>query len=230
MIQPKLVGQKAPAIKYDILTALGLIGLHGPTTQSVSMQRLCVLLTARYNWRLAELSVGQNYMAKMLNVTERTIKREVKRWTTLEVLTSKRKGVRGRVGAYQLNLTRVAKLSEPFWEAVGPDYADRMAEAFPKPAETVVAIDFTTRSEEGAECQPPSPWRPVSQRMKALYPQQHASWLSQLQFVSDVDQIFTLRAPSAFAAQYIKTHLGAELNAAIAGELGASRRLVIAVE
>lgn len=229
MMQPKLVGQKAPAIKYDILTAIGLIGLHGPAAQQVSMLRLSTLITARYNWRLGELTVGQSQMARMLNVTERTIKREVKRWTALEILTCKRKGVRGRVGAYQLNLFGVSKLSEPFWDAVGHDFADRMSAVFPKPAETVVSVDFAPHRGAEAPDVPKGPWQRVSARLREQYPQQHASWIAQLTFVSDVEGRFTLRAPSAFAAQYIKTHLGQALSAAIAVEIAANPRLVIEV-
>ncbi len=96
-MEPKrLTGPEAGSLKYDILTALTLLGLHGTATEQTSMMRLIALITARYNWRANELTVGQRDIARMWAVNERTVKREMKRLTDAQILVCKRSGVRGR--------------------------------------------------------------------------------------------------------------------------------------
>ncbi len=225
MIQPKLVGPKAGAIKYDVLTALNLIGLHGAPVDQVSMQRLSTLITARYNWRREELSIGQRDMARMLCVTERTIKREVKRWTDRKVLICTRAGVRGRVAAFRLSLIDVYAQSEPFWSAVGPDYVARMTELAPSKSQTVVP--FSKPAATTDEIPQTTAWGSMCQRLNNSYPEKTANWLKQLAFVSDDGQHFVVEATSGFAARYIETHLGREIAEAIEAEVGLGRRLVI---
>jgi len=76
----RVTGAGAGAVKYDILTALTVTGLNGTGGEAVSMARLIAVITARYNWRLDELSMGQREMAMLWGVGDRTVKREVKRW------------------------------------------------------------------------------------------------------------------------------------------------------
>ena len=79
MEQIKRVGPNAGALKYDLLTALSVAGLHGTPTEQTSLMRLTALITARYNWRLEEVSVGQDELARLWAVNLRTVKREMKR-------------------------------------------------------------------------------------------------------------------------------------------------------
>ncbi len=76
---------------------------------------MVLLITARYNWRLDEFTVGQRDLARMWNVTDRTVKREIKYWLERKMVICKRQGVRGRVGAYRLNYPEIYRLSEPYW-------------------------------------------------------------------------------------------------------------------
>lgn len=147
----RMSGPKAGSMKYDLLTALSVTGLAGSLTLQASMTRLIALVTARYNWRLDEVSVGQRDLAKMWSVKERTVKREMKRLTDSKVLIQLRAGVRGRVGAYRLNYTEIWKQSEPLWKNVGPDFAERMAEFTPRDKVTVVKVDFSKKITEEKE-------------------------------------------------------------------------------
>ena len=98
MEQIKRIGPKAGSLKYDLLTALSVAGLHGSPTEQTSLMRLNALITARYNWRLEEVSVGQVELARLWSINERTVKREMKRLIGMGILSCIRPGVRGRVG------------------------------------------------------------------------------------------------------------------------------------
>jgi hypothetical protein len=81
------------ALKYDLLTALNIMGLHGTPTEQTSLTRLMVLITARYNWRVEEVSIGHIEMARLWAVNDRTVKREMKRLLQMGVLICIRPGV-----------------------------------------------------------------------------------------------------------------------------------------
>ena len=113
----KLTGPQAGSLKYDLLTALGVAGLHGSPTVQTSLMRLSAMVTARYNWRLDEISIGQAELARLWAVNERTVKREMKRLTQDGWIICLRPGVRGRVGAYRLNYSRIYENTQPYWTA-----------------------------------------------------------------------------------------------------------------
>ena len=142
----RLTGVKASSLKYDLLTALSVAGLHLDARHQISLSRLLLLITARYNWRLDEFCVGQRDLARMWNVTERTVKREIKFWTEKRMVICKRQGVRGRVGAYRLNYPEIYRMSEPYWDHVGPDFSERMVQTNPVKETKVVAVDFRTEA------------------------------------------------------------------------------------
>ncbi|MBM7070406.1 hypothetical protein IU397_22950 [Actibacterium sp. 188UL27-1] len=226
----RAMGPNAGSLKYDILTAISVTGMNGPPVQQVSMARLGLLITARYNWRREELSVGQRDMARMWNVTERTVKREIKRWTESKLLICKRAGVRGRVGAYRLNLPELFRISGPFWAAVGPDFAERMAGLNPVQEATVVKVDFSQADAVEDSPIPKGSWRAVLHRLRQLHPESYANWMASVSFISDDGRHVTLGTQTKFAARYIETHLMAELSEAIETELGPFRRVILIVD
>lgn len=224
----RLTGPGAGSEKYDLLTAMAVAGLSGSPQHQSTMLRLIALVTARYNWANDELSVGQREMAAMWSVDERTVKREIKRMTTAELLLQKRAGVRGRVAVYRLNLAQVYKLSEPVWRRVGPDFADRMDQRSPKaetPTDKVVRVDFQTRSPQRDG--PTGAWQRVLQRLEADNPTAVATWFSKLRVMTQADDRLALQAPTKFIAQYVQTHLAPLLAAAVRAELGASVEIVL---
>ena len=227
----RLIGPGAGSVKYDILTALGLIGLHGIGGMQTSMLRLTAMVTARYNWRADEVSVGQRDLARMWGVNERTVKREIKRLTEMRLLLCVRRGVRGRVAAYRLNLAEIAGRSRGLWAAVGPDFAERMAMLEPAGA-TVVRLHPAPPAEldEGApegQGGQTGTWRAVRARLRARDPALFASWFDGLEFIGRDGGDMVLRAASVFVGRYVETHLAPALNAAIEAELGPFDRLRI---
>lgn len=201
----KLTGPDAGVLKYDVLTALSVVGLHGTPTQQTSMLRLIALITARYNWRRDELSVGQREMARMWQVNERTVKREVKRLVEGGWLVCSRPGVRGRVAAYRLNHGRISALSEPVWGAVGPDFQARMEQRHgaKAPVKVVQLSDYVPAPapEENA-----APWDKAMARAAEMDRGVHSAWFAKLAFVSCEGGALRLKAPSAFVARYVETH------------------------
>jgi hypothetical protein len=127
MVAIKATGPQAASMKYDVLTALGLIGLASEGAVQRSMMRLMTLVTARYNWRVGEVSIGRADLARLWGVDERTVKRELGRLKTAGFLTVRKAGVRGRVTSYALDLDAVLAASRQDWARVGPDYAARLA-------------------------------------------------------------------------------------------------------
>ena len=218
----RLTGPGASAVKYDVLTALSVAGLNGSPTFQTSMMRLIALVTARYNWSLDELSVGQRDMARMWSVNERTVKREMKRLTGSGVLICKRQGVRGRVGAFRLNHARIAEISAPCWGLVGPDFAARMAERHRRPEVKVVQLQsyMAPAPVAAAGLEKSTPWQRVVAQLSAQHPAAFESWFSRLEFRDYGQGTLRLRASGKFVQRYIETHLIAILTAACEQEFG----------
>lgn len=86
----KPVGRNAPAIKYDILSALTVHALSGDKHRQRSILRVIALITTRYNWRSNELSIGREEIARLWSVNERTVKREMAKLRTMGWITVKR--------------------------------------------------------------------------------------------------------------------------------------------
>ncbi|MFT7059294.1 MAG: hypothetical protein ACJASV_001802 [Pseudorhodobacter sp.] len=223
----RLTGPQAGSQKYDLLTAMAVAGLSGTPGFQNSMMRLIAVVTARYNWRIDELTVGQKELARMWSVDERTVKREVKRLTDCNILLQLRPGVRGRVAAYRLNYPEIYKLSEPVWRNVGPDFSARMEAMTPKPVEKVVRVDFGLRGTELPDTPPNDPWGKACARLAQTEPSLYRGWLSKLRFVDLTDRVLLLNAPSRFVAQYVETHLSQPLRGAAELEFGPLRRIVI---
>lgn len=205
----RFTGPQAGSQKYDILTALSVAGLNGTAGFQTSMLRLVALVTARYNWSRDELTVGQREMARLWSVDERTVKREIKRLTAVDILMQIRPGVRGRVAAYRLNVAEIHRLSQPVWERVGPDYSDRMARQTPrKTSETVVRVDFSTgpKTDAPVPTGEAAPWARILGRLEKLEPGLFRHWFSCLAYTKIDAGVLILRAPSQFLAQYVETH------------------------
>lgn len=230
----RLVGVKASSLKYDLLTALSVAGLHMDARHQISMARLTLLITARYNWRIDEFCVGQRDLARMWNVTERTVKREIKLWLEKRFVICKRQGVRGRVGAYRLNYPEIYRVSEPYWQNVGPDFHERMTETNPVRDAKVVAIDFgkaASAPEEPAltPIKDHRTWRAACQRMKDLHPEHYQNWIASLRFGSDDQETLKLTASNQFVAHYVQTHLMLVLKEAVEATIGSRKRITVTV-
>ncbi|UWR24376.1 hypothetical protein [Sulfitobacter sp. S190] len=209
------------------MTAISLKGLHGEAHDALSMMRLLAVVTARYNWARDELSIGQKDMARMWGVTERTAKREVKRWLATGVVTCSRPGVRGRVAAYRINLRTLYNATADYWHTVGPDFVARMGAGQLDAAAKVVRVDFKAQQPSS----PPRPtapeWAAASAYIQSAQPQVHASWIAPLEFVGDDGVTVRLRGPSPFTARYVETHHAKLIVDAVETCIGPLRRVII---
>lgn len=219
----RVTGAGSSATKYDILTALTVAGLNGDGRDQVSMARLTSLITARYNWRIDELSMGQREMASLWGVGDRTVKREIKRWLETGLLIVRRSGVRGRVAAYRLNMSRICDVTEPIWHLVGTDFCERMQRLRPG-GDRVIRLDKIRATQALPECA--EGWDQVRQQLASIFPAQFEAWIAPLAAHDDGSQI-VLEARSAFAAEYVKTHFGRDIVDAIAAVWEAPRDILI---
>lgn len=214
MEHSKLIGPKAGPLKYDILTALNVMGLHGSPTEQTSMMRLSAIITARYNWRLDEITIGQPELARVWGVNERTVKREMKRIVSSGILTCLRPGVRGRVGAYRLNYRRIYEVSRSVWALIGSDFEVRMVELSGE--RNVVQVNFQPKL--AAEIEVPEKagtWGAVRRHLKTIDPAAYESWFAKLVQENLDEQSLTLRAPNSFVARYIEVHFAKRLSEAV---------------
>lgn len=229
----RLTGVNASSLKYDILTALSVAGIHLDARHKTSIARLILLITARYNWRQDEFCVGQRNLARMWNVTERTVKREIKFWQDQEWLICKRQGVRGRVGAYRLNYPEIYRMSEPYWSRVGSDFDERMAATHPVKTTTVVSVDFRKEAQKAHELSDlpngPEAWRAACERMRNLHPAHYQNWIAGLAFQADDQGTLTLASTNEFVGYYVQNHLMPLLSEAVEACLGPRRRIIIKV-
>lgn len=223
----RLTGPESGALKYDLLTALAIVGLSGTATEQMTMMRLIALITARYNWQLDELTVGQREMARMWQVNERTVKREIKRLTQSELLICKRQGVRGRVGAYRLNTQTIARISDGLWGNVGPDFDQRMRLKFSVGEPKVVQIKDYASPQPGRETKPAiGKWARVIARLRQDDPGICDAWFARLNYVECGQGTLRLSVPSRFIRSYIETHLLRQLTVAAEDELGPIERII----
>jgi len=218
-----VAGPGSGVAKYDILTAITIAGLNGSARDQIAMMRLCSLITARYNWRRDELSIGQQEMASLWGVGSRTAKREVKLWLETGILICVRQGVRGRVAGYRLNMPRLCEVTEQYWTLIGDDFVGRMREL--KPCnDRVIRLDTvraTLRGKNGA-----SGWDAVNLNLENRFPTQHGAWIAPL-VATETDGGLVLEAKSAFAAEYVKIHFGRDIADAAAAEWGRRRPITI---
>lgn len=211
MLNTKPTGRNAPAMKYDVLTAMGTFALSQDKGRQRLILRLMTLITARYNWARDLLAVGQREMARMWHVDERTVKREMAKLRAMGWLIVKRQGARGRVSEYGLGLDRILADTAQVFAAVGPDFQARLAAPLddsnivPLPARPVGdAPDISDGSE----------WSLARAILFTQDSANFAAWFRELGREGRAGGRLTLSAPSRFHASYVATHLIGRLTAA----------------
>ena len=214
-IQRRFTGLNAGVRKYDMLTAMALVGLAGPPVLHTSMLRLIAIVTARYNWSLDELTMGQREMARIWQVCMRTAKREVKRMTAASILVPIRPGVRGRVAAYRLNHDEIRRLSRPVWNCIGPDFTSRMAGVAETPAPSSATVVPLHPEHFGLPEEDGSGWRTAAVRLREDDPAVYRSWFAPLRSLGLAGGVLVLEAPTRFHASYVQTHHSPRLLAAL---------------
>ncbi|WP_235851871.1 DnaA N-terminal domain-containing protein [Litorivita pollutaquae] len=227
----KAAGPGSQAIKYDILTALLAMASSGPAIEARLSLRLSLLITARFNWRIGTFAVGQREMARMWGVSERTAKREMAAMRALGWVAVAQPSAKGRVAQHRIVLPAVLRATMPYWDAVGPDFAARMAgapEPENQPPSNVVPLHaepapMPTEDETG--------WGAAARRLQQQDPAIYSAWLGQLEPLEIEGDVLSLAAPSRFVADYIKTHHHTRVLAALVAENRAIRDIhIIAVQ
>lgn len=206
----KPVGRNASALKYDILSALGVSALSGDKHRQRLVLRLMVLITTRYNWQNNELSIGRAEIARLWSVDERTVKREMAKMRSAGWMEVKRAAVKGRVAVYALNLDVVMADTRPSWDTIGTDFTARMqdrhggaGEVDALPEQDPKVIPFQPRARNGAA---EGLWGQVLAQLQSDSPAQARAWFGQLSEMANEDGRVTLAAPSKFVADYVHTH------------------------
>lgn len=226
MIAGKLVGRNAASRKYDLIAALGAHALSADKHRQRLVLRLITLITARYNWRLEELCVGQREIARLWAVNERTVKREMATLRNMGWLQVKKQGVRGRVSVMTLDLDRLWRDTAESWPAVGPDFEARMVEQTPQPADSnVVPLNLPQNAMPEGE----GAWPEICRTLEAEDPAGYRHWFSRLELDHTENGCLGLLAPNRFIASYVETHLTAQLMRAAYPVLGPIRHVSITV-
>lgn len=213
MQMKKPVGQNGAARKYDLLSVLGAHGLAGGKTGQRLALRLICLITARYNWQTNELSVGQGEIARLWSVDLRTVKREMAVLRTRGWLVEKRGAARGRVTLYGLAIDRILADTQGDWPKVGSDLVARLGAA--TPAEIPPISNVVRFAPIAVADGDPSLWGRARAILQAENATAFAAWIAGLDAPSLDNGQVGLRAPSAFHANYVATHLANGILAAL---------------
>ena len=213
-----IVGPNAKALKYDILTALQVLGAHGSHPEKRLAPRLCFLITARYNWPSRSFSVSIRELARMWNISERSVIRDMVQMRKLGWITVVVPAAKGRVAHHRIDMATVLKASMPFWDAVGPDFSARMsgvsAQAQPegKGGSNVVPLrldDHALPEDNGTG------WQAAALRLMQQDPNGYRNWFKGLTPIQVDGGVLTLQTRTAYAARFIENHHYTQILAAI---------------
>lgn len=214
MIVKKPIGRGASALKYDLLTGMGAYALGQSKGPQVLIFRLITLVTARYNWQRDQLTVGQREIARLWNVDERTVKREMAKLRAKTWLVVTRQGARGRVSEYALNIECILADTQPYWAAVGPDFEHRMGQQDDNSehvAQTNVVALPIGRTMAAPDISDGTEWSLAKAVLHGEDPATYASWISGLVRHERAGGRLTLIAPSRFHANYVMSKLSQKL-------------------
>ncbi|WP_170565989.1 DnaA N-terminal domain-containing protein [Ruegeria atlantica] len=203
----KPVGRNAPAIKYDILSALTVHALSGDKHQQRSILRVIALITTRYNWRSNELSIGREEIARLWSVNERTVKREMAKLRTMGWIAVKRPAARGRVAVYEFDLKQLMVDTSEVWPTIGSDFQARMTE---EPEGQTNIVPFKVKP-PALDSRGTDVWTQVQTILHGRDPELWSSWFQHLTEADRAGGVVTLMAPSRFMADYIAQKWSARL-------------------
>ncbi len=195
----KPVGRNAPALKYDILSALAVHALSGDKHRHRSVLRIMTLITTRYNWRSNELSIGREEIARLWSVNERTVKREMAKLRSAGWIAVKRPAARGRVAVYELDLKQIMLDTMEAWPVIGTDFQERMQQ---KPERDTNVVPFQSKP----SIPPPQGedvWTQVQSILHERDPELWSSWFKHLNEAERAGGVAILIAPTRFMADYI---------------------------
>ncbi len=203
MLAKRPVGQGAAAKKYDVLTALGVYACGSCKFTQRRVLRFLTLVTARYNWQREELAIGRADLARLWQIDERSVKRDIARLRDTGWMTVKRPAARGRVAVYTIDWSQVLTDTRDAWEQVGPDFAVRVQEML-APAGADPGGPTVVSFPQGPSAA--GVWGRIAAWLHREDPGFYAAWIAPL-VEGDVGQgVLHLHAPSRFHAAYVESH------------------------
>lgn len=216
--QRRLAGPGASVRKYDVLTLLAMAGLRDDEAagalSTVLALRLIALITARYNWALDEASVGHEELARLWNVSRRTVIRDLEKLRVAGFLAQSRPARRGRVAAYRLGHDRLTAISQNLRSQMHPDLAGRLVADHEPPAtpSNVVVAFRAAETPQSAS---------LRTRLRAALSQTMPEpalmrWFDPLRCENDAGSV-VLTATSCFHADYVERTFGDRLRRAASG-------------
>jgi DNA-binding MarR family transcriptional regulator len=216
MQEARAIGRSAPALKYDILTALLVLSAQDAGAEGRLAQRLALIITARFNWARGSFATGTREIARMWGVTERTAKRELAQMRRKGWISVRRGPARGRVTEHAIHLAEVLDATRAHWVAIGPDFVARMAQGTDETAPLKDNIvPFTRTVGQGGPVADGSLWSAASKLIWEVDPGLHGAWFANVVEAGREGATVDLLAPSRFVAQYIETHFAGRLLAAL---------------
>lgn len=192
------VGRAAAALKYDLLSAMGVHACQGDKFRQRLVLRLITLIVARYNWIADELTVGQREIATLWGIDERSVKRELARLREMGWLVVKRPAARGRVTVHGLDIERILAATEPDWPCIGPDFVARLGT--PEPAPSNVISFPAPRLGEGL-------WPQIQAALHREDANSYGIWFATLGCEGVEAGVLRLGAPTRFHADYLRANL-----------------------
>lgn len=220
----RLTGAGAGAKKYDVLSALALAGLDNAALPSQRALRLIALITMRYNWAADVLSIGHTELERIWSVSKRTVIREMDALRSLGLLVVLRRGRKGKVTTYRLDISAVRRLAadELVNDATGID--SRLSathEVTAVDGETCSSIHKHTETVPDKTSDNPL-WETILKRLPdTVSSAQKARWLAPLR-IRKISETLEVEVGSAFRAEYVSRTFGDQLQSA-ARSLGIKR-------
>ena len=210
MLPTRAAGRNASALKYDILSALGAHALDGDKHRQKMVLRIMVLVTTRYNWQSAELSIGRAEIARLWSVDERTVKREMAKLRASGWMRVKRAPAKGRVTVYEIDFDQILSDTRAVWARLGPDFSERLGagQGAPEPAADPTVVPFKRVVPAVPEA---GGWHQVLGLLQERDAASARVWFAQLVEGERAGASVCLVAPSRFVAEYVRTHLGGQL-------------------
>lgn len=224
----RLTGTGAGATKYDVLSALALAGLYNTTLPSQRALRFIALITLRYNWTANVLSIGHSELERMWNVSKRTVIREMDALRSLGLLVLLRRGRKGKVSTYRLDIAAVHNLASDHLvnQTTGVDtrlcaiknvdIVDQVNQCVPQENINDVRSDRSNYSI----------WETILDRLPdTVSNAQKARWLTPLR-IEQISETLEVEVASAFRADYICRAFGDQLQNA-ARSIGIRRVAIV---
>jgi len=210
-VQAKPVGRNAAAMKYDILSAMGVHACAGDKFQQRLILRLMTLVVARYNWIADEISVGQREMAALWGIDERSVKRDLARLRDMGWLVVRRPAARGRVAVHGLDLDRILETTRPQWDRVGPDFVARLSAPQHSTSQEPGSQDSVSQSSNVISFPAPRQgdelWPRLQTALHREDPGAYGAWFAALTCAGLEAGVLRLGAPSRFHADYLRANL-----------------------